>query len=61
MIRWYGIGGAWIDMGLPHYVSIDRKPEDGCEVQTIACGTTGIIWRLEVVSTADDESGRAYE
>ena len=61
MIRWYGIGGAWIGMGLPHYVSIDRKPEDGCEGQNIACSTTGIILRLEVVSTADDESRRAYE
>ena len=61
MIRWYGIGGTWIDMGLPHYVSIDRKPEDGCKVQNIACGTTGIILKLEVVSTADDERRRAYE
>ena len=33
MIRWYGIGGPWMDMGLPHYVSIDRKPEDGFGVQ----------------------------
>jgi Transposase IS4 len=32
--RWYGQGGHLIDMSLPHYVAIDRKPETGCEVQT---------------------------
>ena len=26
MSRWYGLGGYWIDVGLPHYVSMDRKP-----------------------------------
>jgi Transposase IS4 len=34
--RWYGQGGHWIDMGLPHYVAIYRKPENGCEVQNAA-------------------------
>jgi Transposase IS4 len=34
--RWYGQGGHWIDMGLPHSVAIYRKPENGCEVQNAA-------------------------
>jgi hypothetical protein len=33
---WYGQGGHWIDVGLPHYVAIDRKPENGCEIQNAA-------------------------
>jgi len=31
--RWHGLGGSWINKGLPMYVAIDRKPEDGCEIQ----------------------------
>jgi len=31
MCRWYGQGGAWINHGLPMYMAIDRKPENGCE------------------------------
>lgn len=26
MVRWYGVRGHWIYMGLRHYVSIERKP-----------------------------------
>ena len=36
MSRWYGIGGHWIESGLPMYVAIDRKPENGCEIQNVA-------------------------
>ena len=31
--RWYGQGGEWINKGLPMYVAIDRKPENGCDPQ----------------------------
>ena len=34
--RWYGLGGIWAFLGLPHYVKFDRKPEAGCEIYT-AC------------------------
>ncbi|CAJ1960886.1 unnamed protein product [Cylindrotheca closterium] len=27
--RWYGMGGHWINEGIPNYVAIDRKPENG--------------------------------
>jgi hypothetical protein len=53
--RWYGLGGSWIDAGLPHYVAIDRKPEYGCEIQNSACGRSGIILRLKLVVSAEDE------
>ena len=38
--RWYGLGGDWINTGLPHYVALDRKPENGCEIQDSADGKT---------------------
>eukprot|EP00171_Calliarthron_tuberculosum_P023220 IDg23220t1 len=61
MSRWYGQGGSWIDHGLPMYVAIDRKPENGCEIQTSACGRSGIMMRLHLVTTAEDEARRTTE
>lgn len=34
--RWYGLGGNWCREGLPHYVAIDWKPENGCEIKQAA-------------------------
>ena len=48
--RWYGLGGKWIDRGLPHYVAIQRKPESGCEIQNMCCGQSGIMVRLKLVT-----------
>ena len=59
--RWYGLGGHWIDIGLSHYVAIYPKPENGCEIQNSACGRSGLMLHLELVSTAEDERDRAYE
>ena len=53
--RWYGLGGDWINMGLPMYVAIDRKPESGCEIQDAACGKSGIMISLKLVKTASLE------
>jgi len=55
MVKWYGLGGAWISNGLPMYVSIARKPENGCEIQNAACGRSGIMLRLHLVTTAADQ------
>ncbi len=30
--RWYGKDAHWIYIGLPHYVAIDRKRGNGCEI-----------------------------
>jgi len=54
--RWYGKGGHWINHGLPMYVAIDRKPENGCEIQCASCGESGIMIRLKLVKTADEEA-----
>ena len=49
---WYGLGGHWINMGLPMYVSMDRKPEDGLEIQDLCCAKSGIMCQLKLVKTA---------
>ena len=54
MSRWYGNGGEWINCGLPMYVAIDRKPENGAEIQDASCGVSGIMIRLKVVKGVVD-------
>jgi Transposase IS4 len=49
MIQWNGIGGHWINAGLPNYVTIDRKPENGCKIQNACCRRTGIMMALHLV------------
>ena len=50
---WYDQGGHWINHGLPQYVAIDRKPENGCKIQNAACGRSGVILRLKLVKGID--------
>ena len=38
------------------YVVINRKPENGCEIQNAACGHSGVMIRLKVVKTAEEEN-----
>ena len=58
MVRWYGLGGSWISMGLPHFVQIDRKPDDGCEIQDACCAESGILCRLSIVKHEADENNK---
>ena len=55
MVRWYGLGGHWISVGLPHYVAIDRKPKDGCKILDSCCANVGILCQLRLVKTVTDE------
>ena len=41
------------------YVAIDRKPENGCEIQNAACGHSGVMIRLTIVKTAEEENASA--
>lgn len=59
--KWYGMGGHWISRGLPMYVAIDRKPENGCEIQNAACGRSGIMLKLNVVTTAEHQRAHPVE
>ena len=56
MSRWYGMGGFWINEGLPQYVAMERKPENGCEIQNSADGVSGVMMRLKLVKTAEEEA-----
>ena len=55
MSRWYGIGGYWVNAGLPQYIAIDRNPENGCEIQNTADGVSGIMIQLKLVKTSSEE------
>ena len=59
--RWYGLGGNWINMGLPHHVAMDRKPEHGCEIQNSCDGISGIMMRLKLVKSAAAEAQSAID
>jgi Transposase IS4 len=58
--RWYGQGGDWINHGLPMYIAIDRKPENGCEIQNSACGRSGVMLRLKIVKSAKEELNNTH-
>ena len=53
--RWYGQVGHWINLGLPMYVIMDRKPGNGAEIQNSACVWSGIMMRLRIVKYAKNE------
>ena len=59
--RWYGLGGNWINCGLPHYVAMDRKPEFGCEIQNACDGISGIMMRLKLVKSQAAEAATNEE
>ena len=53
--RWYGLGGSWINIALPHYVAMDRKAKHRWEIQSSADGMIGIMMRLKLVQSAQME------
>lgn len=52
--RWYGLGGEWINIGLPMYIAIERKLENGCKIQDAACGRSKTMVRLKLVKTSTE-------
>jgi Transposase IS4 len=59
--RWYRQGGDWINHGLPMYIAIDRKPENGCEIQDSCCGQSGVMLQLLIVKTKrEQENNNTY-
>ena len=60
--RWYGQGGDWINKGLPMYVAVDRKPENGFKIQSASCADSGIMIQLKIVkTTAKEERGEVED
>ena len=58
MSRWYGLGGFWINIGLPQYIAIDRKPENGCQIQNSVCDRSGVMLKLKLVKLQRASSTR---
>jgi Transposase IS4 len=57
--RWYVQGGNWINEGIPHFVSMDWKPEDGCKIWSACDGRSGVMITLKLVKgkkKLDEES-----
>ena len=53
--RCYGGGGYWINEGLPCYMAIDCKPENGCDIQNLTCGENGVMLQLKLVKNIQEE------
>ena len=54
MSRWYGIGGNWINDGVPQYIEIERTPVNGYEIQNDADGVSGIIIQSKIFKTSSE-------
>ena len=59
VIRWYGKGGAFVDAGLLMYLALERKPDNGGEIQNLADIPSGIMLHLKVVKSANEEKAIA--
>jgi hypothetical protein len=59
VVRWYGKGGAFVDAGLPMYLALERKPDNGGEIQNLANVASGIMLHLKVVKSANEEKAIA--
>jgi hypothetical protein len=53
--RWYGMGGSYNNIGLPCYISLDRKSEDGGKIWSCCDGRSGIMLQLKVVKSAEEK------
>ncbi len=55
VIWWYGLGGAFVDAGLPIYLVLECKPNNGGEIQNLAAIASGIMLHLKVVKSVTQE------
>ncbi len=52
-------GGTFVDAGILHYAAIERKPDNGGEIQNLADVASGIMLRLKIVKSAAKEEAIA--
>ena len=52
--RWYGLGGHWINIGLPNYVAMERKTDNICEIQDACDGRSKVMILLKLVKGSFD-------
>jgi hypothetical protein len=55
VIWWYGVGGTFVNAGLPMYLTLEHKPDNGGEIQNLADVASGIMLHLKVVKLAKEE------
>ena len=56
--RWYVLGGDWINLGLPHYMHMDKNTDAGWKNNDTWCGISMFMLKLELENgkTTDRES-----
>ena len=54
--RWNGLGGHWINIGLPLYVAINRKPENRAKTQDACDSKSKIMLHLKLVKGAREDN-----
>ena len=40
---WYGVGGSYVNARILHYTAIERKPDNGSEIQNLADAASRIM------------------
>jgi len=50
-----------VDAGLPMYLALERKPDNGGEIQNLAVVASGIMLHLKVVTSANEEKAGQQE
>ena len=55
MSKCYRTGGHYINIYLPNYIAVDRKPQSGCEIQNLAVGCAWVMLNLKLVKNAEDD------
>ena len=43
------------------HVAIDRKPDNGSDIHNYACGRSGVMMRLGVVNSSNNEEEQQYD
>ncbi len=59
VVRWYGKGVTFVNAGLPMHLALERKPDNGGEIQNLADVASGIMLRLKIVKSAKEEKAIA--
>ena len=55
-LEWLGLCGSYINVGLPMFVAMDKKPRVGCEIQDSADGDSGVMLQLSLVKSSEEAS-----
>ena len=55
MLRWYDIGGHWINACLPQYITIDKNPKNRFDIHNATYRVSGIMIELKLVKTSSGE------